>query len=87
MVTTRRGLDTQQALGSAGVNEQNTSGPDIERADRSDDESDHSPPDDASDHSPPEKKFRDHIIGEIWLEIDASIAENGGSSYGIISAK
>mmetsp|Transcript_8800 Transcript_8800/g.12805 ORF Transcript_8800/g.12805 Transcript_8800/m.12805 type:complete len:201 (+) Transcript_8800:65-667(+) len=90
MVTTRRGLDTQ-ALGSAtlvaGVNEQNTSGPDIERADRSDDESDHSPPDDASDHSPPEKKFRDHIIGEIWMEIDASIAENGGSSYGIVSSK
>ena len=44
MVTTRRGLDIQQALGWAGVNEQSTSGPDIERADRSDDESDHSPP-------------------------------------------
>ena len=90
MVTTRRALDTQ-ALSSAtlvvGVNEESTPSPDIERADRIGDESDHSPPDDASDDSPPEKKFRDHIIGEIWLEIDSSIAENGGSSYGIISAK
>lgn len=51
MVTTRRGLDTQ-ALSSAtlvvGVNEENTPSPDIERADRIGDESDHSPPDDAS---------------------------------------
>ena len=67
-------------MGLASVNEQNTSGP-------SEDEPDHSPPDDASDNSPPEKKFRDHIIGEIWIEIDASIAENGGSSYGVVSSK
>ena len=90
MVTTRRGLDTA-ALSSAplvaSVNAENTSRPDIERGDRSDDESDHSPPEGVSNHSPTETKFRDHIIGEIWLEIDASIAENGGSSYGIVTSK
>jgi hypothetical protein len=44
-------------------------------------------PDDASYYSPPEKKFCDHIIREIWMEIDASTADNGGTSYGIVSAK
>jgi len=61
MVTTRRGLVTQ-ALGSASIVTGVSERPDIERVDRSDDESVESPHDDASDHSPPEKKLRDHII-------------------------
>jgi len=32
----------------------------------------------AADDSPPEKKFRDHILAEIWLEVDEAIAQNGG---------
>ena len=35
--------------------------------------------------SPPEKKYRDFILGEIWLEIDEEIANNGGFSYGVLT--
>jgi hypothetical protein len=41
--------------------------------------------DHSADDSPPEKKFRDFILGEIWLEIDEEIASNAGSSYGVIT--
>ena len=80
MVTTRRGLDTA-ALSSAPLVATATA----ESTSRPDESEVHD--NGESDHSPPEKKFRDQIMGEIWLEIDESIAENGGSSYGVISSK
>jgi len=80
MVTTRRGLDTA-ALSFAPLvataTAESTSRP-VERE---------VPDDDDDKESPPEKNFRDLIIGEIWVQIDESITENGGSSYGIVSAK
>jgi len=80
MVTTRRGLDTA-ALSFAPLvataTAESTSRPDEREV----------PDDDDDDESPPEKNFRDLIIGEIWVQIDESITENGGSSYGIVSAK
>ena len=39
----------------------------------------------ATDDSPPEKKFRDLILAQIWLELDDAIAQNGGSCYGMFS--
>ena len=80
MVVTRRGLDTEAFV--AEIDEENASSPVIEQEVEAEVSGD-----DDSDESPPEKKFRDLIIGEIWMQIDESIIENGGSSYGVVSAK
>jgi len=91
MVTTRRGLHTAAstpAVRVADVNVESTFSPGVERRTCADNKPVRNGADNgAVQESPPERKFRDYILGEIWMEIDASIAENGGSSYGIISAK